>query len=127
MCVFNTVEARVTILYTALKPALNVTAKDLFIRQCNLIKSAFVADTIVMGDFNLEYCKKHEVNYSNSNLFVLFDEILDDLNLIQLANFVTWSRMTGTFLRSSTLDHIYVNNIELVTITCTKSITFVDI
>ena len=31
-------------------------------------------------------------------------------NLIQMVNFVTWSRMVGQFLRSSILDHVYLND-----------------
>ena len=33
---------------------------------------------------------------------------------MQLVNFNSWSRMFGQVLRSSTLDHLYVDNVDLV-------------
>ena len=51
---------------------------------------------------------------SNANLFAVLDEGFDDLNLLQLVNFSTWSRIVGNTTRSSILDHIYVDNVELV-------------
>ena len=36
------------------------------------------------------------------------------MDLIQLVNFTTWSRLVGLNMRSSTLDHIYVNNVKLL-------------
>ena len=47
-------------------------------------------------------------------MFEIFDEKLDDLNLIQLVNFDTWSRIVGLESRSSVLDHVYVNCVGLV-------------
>ena len=58
--------------------------------------------------------RRHDVNYANANLFEVFDSRLDDLNLIQLVNFDTWSRMVGLVFRSSILDHIYVNKVGLI-------------
>ena len=40
------------------------------------------------------------------NLFNDFDESLSCFELVQLVNFVTWSRIVGTSLRLSILDHI---------------------
>ena len=71
-------------------------------------------DIIVIGDFNLDYKKKYDVNYCNANLFEIFDGRLEDLNLIQLVKFDTWSRIVGLECRSSVLDHIYVNCVSLV-------------
>ena len=64
-------------------------------------------DLIVVGDFNLDYKKKYDVNYCNANLIEIFDEKLEDLNLIQLVKFDTWSRIVGLECRSSVLDHIW--------------------
>ena len=91
-----------------------LTARDQFIKQCRLVRAAFNSATIFLGDFNLDYRKKHDVNYSNASLFAIFDEGFDDLNLLQLVNFCTWSRLVGNTARSSILDHIYVNDVELV-------------
>ena len=60
------------------------TAMNFFVKQLNLIKIAFSSDTILVGDFNLDYNKKFDVNYCNANLFVKFEEHLGDLNLLQI-------------------------------------------
>ena len=77
-----------------------------------------------MGPFSwvilISITKKHDVNYSNASLFTVFDESFDDLNLLQLVNFSTWSRIVGTMKRSSILDHIYVNDICVVSFTSFK-------
>ena len=59
-------------------------AKDLFIRQLDLIHAAFNDSTVIMGDFNLDYTKRHNVNYDRKNYFELFETKLNDLNLIVL-------------------------------------------
>ena len=88
------------------------TAIGLFNRQLEIVKNIFNNDSVLIGDLNLDYNKKFNVNYQRKNYFELFDELLGTLNLIQLVNFETWSRMVGLVLRSSNLDHIYVNNIH---------------
>ena len=40
-------------------------------------------------------------------MFEDFDNALSVFNLVQVVDFVTWSRLVGVTLRSSTLDHIY--------------------
>ena len=69
-----------------------------------------IPKTVLLGDFNLDYGRIYDDNYAHKNLFADFDEILSDYNLIQMVNFVTWSRMIGPNLRSSVLDHAYVKD-----------------
>ena len=97
-----------------------LSARDLFTRQLDLIKLAFNSNTVLMGDFNLDYNKRFDVNYQRENLFELFENKLGDLNLLQLVNFDTWSRLVGVVLRSSLLDHIYVNNSRQTTFMAKK-------
>ena len=52
----------------------------------------------------------NDVHYVNKNLFEDFDSILYQLELIQVVNFVTWSRLVGKNLRSSIFDHIYTKD-----------------
>ena len=42
-------------------------------------------------------------------------------NLVQLVNFVTWSRSVNAAIKESTLDHIYTDNVSLV-----NEVTFKD-
>ena len=62
----------------------------------------------------MDYNRRFDVDYCNSNLFDDFELHLDALNLLQLVNFDTWSRMVGSNLRSSCLDHVYVREVDLV-------------
>ena len=91
-----------------------LSEKDQFEKQLDLIKLSFNNDTILMGDLNLDYNKRFDVNYQRENLFGLFENKLGELNLLQLVNFDTWSRLVGLTLRSSLLDHIYVSSVDLV-------------
>ena len=67
-------------------------------------------NTVLLGDFNLDYSKIHDVNYGHKNLFIDFEDELSTFNLILLVEFVTWSRIVGTELKESILDHIYIRD-----------------
>ena len=83
-------------------------------RQLTLIRNAFNDDTVIMGDFNIDYNKWFDMNYQRKDYFEVFEEKLGELNLLQLLHFDTWSRLVGSVTRSSLLDHLYVNNVTLV-------------
>ena len=87
-----------------------VSLRETFIYQLSLIKKAFVKETILLGDFNLDFHKKHCINYANRNLFDNFDDLLSDLNLIQMVNCTTWLRIVNNCFKESLLGHIYVND-----------------
>ena len=99
---------RIINVYRCFNPQGNVTPRDKFKYQLALIKNAVTRKTIILGDFNLDYLKKYDVNYARKNMFEDFENEMSDFNLVQLVKFTTWSRMIGTDLRSSILDHIYV-------------------
>ena len=46
-----------------------------------------------MGDFNSDYSLKNDVNYRYANMFSDFDSVFDNVNLIQMVEFPTWSRI----------------------------------
>ena len=93
---------------------MGMTQRDSFTLQCDLIKTAFNCDTVIMGDLNLDYNKKYDVNYSGCHLFEILDEKMLEFNFLQLVNFDTWFRTVGNVNRSSLLDHIYVSNVKLI-------------
>ena len=101
---------RIINIYICFNPVGDVSPRDKFKTQLNLIKQAMIPKTVLLGDFNLDYGRIYDDNYAHKNLFADFDEILSDYNLIQMVNFVTWSRMIGPNLRSSVLDHVYVKD-----------------
>ena len=107
------IKKRLINIYRSFNPV-TCSERDLFTRQLNLIKSAFNNNSALIGDHNIDYNKRFDVNYQRESLFELFEEKLGELDLIQLVKFDTWSRLVGLGLRSSLLDHIYVNNVDLI-------------
>ena len=83
------------------------TAKELFVRQLEILKNAFNNNTVILGDLNLDYKTRFDLTYQRKNYFELFEEHLGRFNLLQLVTFDTWSRLVGLNLRSSILDHIF--------------------
>ena len=95
-------------MYRSFNPQNGQSQREKFKYQLTLIKEAFCKGTIVLGDINLDYLKKHCINYSNRHLFEDLEETLSELNLIQLVKGTTWSIIVNNCLKESLLDHIYV-------------------
>ena len=68
----------------------------------------------MLGDFNLNYAKINDVDYSHVRYFDDFDDTLNDENLVQIIEFPTWSRVINNSLVESTIDHIYVKDPMIV-------------
>ena len=92
----------------------NCTPLEIFRTQCDIRCNAYSPGSVILGDFNLDYNKKHDVNYCQHHLFELFDDRMDQFSLIQLVKHDTWSQMVGTTLRSSLLDHVYTSDADCV-------------
>ena len=103
-------DLRIMTIYRTFKPFENMTAREKFEIQLNLVKNAMSKNTIFLGDFNIDYAKKFDITYSNKHLFDSFDNILSHLGLFQHVNFATWQRLVNGSLKESYLDHIYTNN-----------------
>ena len=54
-----------------------------------------------MGDFNLDYSLKNNVDYRYANMFGDFNDVFENYNLIQMVEFPTWSRIITNVLRES--------------------------
>ena len=102
-------------IYRSFNPSGGRSANEMFNFQLSLIKLAYTPSTIVVGDFNLDFAKRHDDNYARKNLFDDFESKLGDCNLVQIVNFPTWSRLVGINLKSSTLDHIYLKDPTIIT------------
>ena len=63
-----------------------------------------------MHKCEIDYSMKNDVNYRYESMFDDFDSILNGINLIQMVEFPTWSRIVNNILRESVLDHIYVTD-----------------
>ena len=69
---------------------------------------------MILGDINLDYVKKHCVNYAYKNLLEDFEETLSHCNLVQIVDTPTWSHIINESLKESLLDHIYVTDPSLI-------------
>ena len=91
-----------------------ISPTEKFNNQINLINAA-VANSpcrtpLIMGDFNLDYNKIFKTDYPHKLLFEKLNDTFENLNLIQLVKFPTWSRLINGTLKTSLLDHIYTND-----------------
>ena len=80
----------------------------------------------IVGDFNIDYRKRYDVEYRLRDLFGCFDEILGGLNLVQMIDFPTWSRVVLNVYRESILDHVYCTDPELIENIHERTPTFGD-
>ena len=53
---------------------------------------------------------RNDVNYRYKNMCKEFDDAFQYVNLIQMVEFPTWSRIVNKILCESVLDHIYVTD-----------------
>ena len=96
----NKSKKRIVNLYGSFNPN-GETAKKLFVRQLCVIRNVFNNDTVLLGDFNLDFRKRHDLNYQRKDYFELFEEKLGEFHLMQLVKVDTWSHLVGSELRSS--------------------------
>ena len=67
---------RIINLYRTFNPQDGSTPRGFFLNQLRLIRSAFTKDTILVGDFNLDYSKRYDISYRHHGMFSDFDEII---------------------------------------------------
>ena len=59
-----------------------------------------------ISTFNHLMRDKH--NYDRYDMFAVFEEIIGHLDLKQMVDFTTWSRILNNTLKESILDHVYI-------------------
>ena len=99
---------------------------DFFKLQLSLLNDAMTKNCLLMGDFNLDAGMEFRNDYIYKNPFSLLSDFTLLNNLVQLVNFVTWSRSVNAVIKESTLDHIYTDNDSLVNEVTFKVPTFGD-
>ena len=105
---------RVINIYRSFSPQGGESQQTKFKDQITTVRNAVCEKFIILGDFNLDYSFKNDVNYRYSNMFNDFESFIDNNNLIQMVEFPTWSRIINNVLRESILDHIYVKDPTIV-------------
>lgn len=101
---------RIITVYRPFNPPGNVSAREFFNQQMCQIKKAYTQNTILLGDFNLDWSKKGTHDYAFKHYFDFFDECMNEFNCSQIVEFATWSRVVNGSFRESVLDHVYVPN-----------------
>ena len=112
--VFLKTALRIISLYRSFRPPNGVPPSTFFEKQLNIIEKNTLPNTIILGDFNLDYKMQLRNDYPHKNLFNQLINTTDKMHLIQLVDFPTWSRFVNNTLKSSTLDHVYTNNLAII-------------
>ena len=55
---------------------------------------------VLLGDFNLNEAMKYNNDYSHKSYYDELDEIFDQLGLVQMVEFETWSRSVNGIMRT---------------------------
>ena len=105
---------RIINIYRSFNPQGGIPQREKFKNQLHLIKNALNESTIVLGDFNVDDGKRLDPDYAYSNYFDDIDEAFGDFNVLQLIDFVTWTRLINNVNKSSILDHLYVTDATVV-------------
>ncbi len=98
-------------IYRPFNPRNGSSPREFFNMQLNIIRRSCTSNTIILGDFNLDWNMKGKRDYAFGNYYADMDEAISGLNLIQMVDFPTWSRTINNVVKLSTLDHIYSNKI----------------
>ena len=73
----GTLNTRLINVYRSFAPQNGISQRDKFKYQLTLIKNAICnMNCILLGDFNLNYTRRHDVNYSHAKYFEDFDDVL---------------------------------------------------
>jgi exonuclease III len=106
----DSTKTRIINVYRTFSPQPPQTQREFFVGQVALLSSIITANTILIGDFNLDHRKRFDINYSHKNYFNLLNPLLLEKNLTQIVKFDTWSRYVNSVKVCSILDHIYVKD-----------------
>jgi hypothetical protein len=107
-------KVRLINIYRCFNPQEGISAKAKFLIQLDLISKAVVPNTFIVGDFNIDYKKRFDVDYRLRDLYNCMEEKLGNKNLVQLVKGPTWSRVVLNVYKESTLDHVYSTTPNLV-------------
>ena len=89
----NEKQTRLKNIYRSFRPQENLTPREKFAYQLEIVRLTMTRETIILGDFNIHFAKKYAVDYFHRGLFDDFDAALSNFGLEQLVCFVTWSRL----------------------------------
>jgi hypothetical protein len=109
------IKAPEVVIFAIYRPFKHIISKSADnIAQLEFIETNFAQDvgTIIIGDTNLDWNKRHNTGYAHYKALQTWLEHLNSLGFRQTIKEPTWSRTVKGDLKTSILDHIYVTNIE---------------
>ena len=80
-------QLRIINIYRSFNPQNNLSPRDKFKYQIQLTKTAMTSNTVLLGDFNLDYKIIYDGSYANKNMFSDFVDELSIFNLVQVIKF----------------------------------------
>ena len=107
-------QTRIITIYRTFKPQQQITSRDHFKLQLQIINRVTTDNTLLLGDFNLDEKKRFITNYNQRRLFDDFEEINGHHHFKQLVSEPTWERMIEGQLRNSVIDHVYTTDVTTV-------------
>ena len=78
------INIRLINIYCSYSPQYGIGQREKFNDQLDHIARAWTPSTIILGDFNLDWAKRHYQNYALKNVFNDMDDKIGNLNLIQI-------------------------------------------
>lgn len=103
-------QVRIITIYRQFTNPLGETQYQFFLNQLKCIEDNITTNTVLCGDFNLNFKMQHNENYSQRALYNELNSVLNRTDLTQIVRDCTWSRVVNNQLRESLLDHIYVTS-----------------
>ena len=101
-------------MYRSFHPPDGLSATDFFVGLLETISHAICRNCFVKGDFNLQ--GRNNLNQITPICFLPLNTLKNfaaKLNLIQVVDFNTWSRIINGNRKQPLLDHVYLNNHEI--------------
>jgi exonuclease III len=102
-------DVRIITLYRPFNP-MGTNPRTFFQTQLDILNYAITPNSIVLGDFNLDWNKRDNPFYQLKNYFNDMDVSLSGKSLTQLINFLTWRRTVNNQLKESIIDHLFATN-----------------
>ena len=94
---YGQIEYRIINLYRSFNPPLNLTPRQFFEQQLDIIRNSINSKgnrvLILAGDFNLDDSKRYALDYRHRSLFEPLNTLCDNHNLIQMLEEATWHRI----------------------------------
>ena len=105
---------RIITIYRSFRPPDGRSPTDFFKDQLAVMYQNCTRNTIILGDFNLDAKMQFMLDYPHKQIYSHLNEFTSEFYFEQIVDFPTWSRSINNTRKESTLDHIYSNNIHIV-------------